>query len=177
MNRLFQFPRLTVRDLRFRILAAAVDRAEGGDRNHPGADPRAPRDLIGAFRSSSQAPRALQSDQHFRARQIHVSVLRGEAASLRVEPGPCHSPIAGGANDLGERGVLLCRLQSAQGRANSHAGALASVASADKAALDPHHESHQLERSLRGVAPVPPRGGSGSAESRGRRLSIWGVRS
>jgi hypothetical protein len=117
-------------------------------------------DRIGTPRGPLRVPRVITLCGYDR-----VPRRWSEPASLPAESGPCDSPIAGGANDLGERGVQLRRLQSAQGRADARPGAVAPAAVSGTTALDADDASRRLYGEARRVAPVPSHRRIGPAQS------------
>ena len=94
-------------------------------RRHPHGQPRHPhpaRHRAAALRPHPQDQGAVLAPQHLHARRQHLPVLRRGAAARRPEPRPRRAARPGRAHDLGERRLLLHRLQPVEGGAHARAG-------------------------------------------------------
>ena len=129
-------------------------------RRHPHRQPRHPgaaRHRASALRSHPEDQGALLAPQHLHARRQHLPVLRPRAAAHRAEPRPRRAARPGRAHHLGERRLLLHRLQPVEGRAHAGAGGHEAAQAAAAPALDADLPHQRRPGPLPRVAAVPRR--------------------
>src|SRR5690606_33270068 len=133
--------------LRLRLLGEARRGQWRLGRHAVSANPRTVGDRADGLRAPARNEGALLETERLSPRRKHVPVLRENAAPLSAQPRPRDSSFAGRRDDVGERRLLLHRLQSQEGRPNPGAGGDAAAAQAIPAEL----ESDPAERKDVGV--------------------------
>jgi soluble lytic murein transglycosylase len=148
--------RRAVPAFRLRELERAVGGRPPRRGGHGGAPhPRAARHRAPGLRAPAQGAGALLPVQHLRTRREHLPVLREPLRARRSEPRPRRSALPRRVHHLGERRLLLRRLQPAQGRTHARRGGDAPPPFPGAAALDAHVPLGGAPGSPPGVETVP----------------------